>query len=254
MSKVVFKWSFTPPDYFEEPVEINCHKHVIQVSSGKAEVAVDSTGYDADPTIRKALHDCLNDRFLAIQLMTHRSYDLSRSAMSRLHPCGRKDVFLECDPIRFGISVSSADIQIRDSHGNIVSDSKRDRIDKQNSLGMLINKYRDSDITLKSLLRSYDAAVRDQDNEFVHLYEIREALSVKFGGERNACSELAISSSEWDRFGRLCNNEPLFQGRHRGKNPVALRNANQSELIDVRNTARKMIDNYLFYLESITTN
>ena len=40
---------------------------------------VDSAIYEADPAMRPRMHDALNDRFLGVQLLTHRTYELSRS-------------------------------------------------------------------------------------------------------------------------------------------------------------------------------
>lgn len=95
------------------------------------------------------------------------------------------------------------------------------------------------------MLRSYDAGVRDPNNELVHLYEIRDALSVKFGGESSARAALAITASQWSRLGQLCNNEPSRQGRHRGKTGEALRDASEGELVETRGIARAMIEAYL---------
>ena len=111
--------------------------------------------------------------------------------------------------------------------------------------------YRASDATLASLLRSNDAAVRDPGNELVHLYEIRDALSVEFGGHKQARSRLGISSADWSRFGLLCNNEPLRQGRHRGNTGAALRDATDSELMDARRIARDMVEAYLSHLDTL---
>ena len=95
------------------------------------------------------------------------------------------------------------------------------------------------------MLRSYDAGVRDPTNELVHLYEIRDALSAKFGGESAARATLAITASQWSRLGQLCNNEPLCQGRHRGKTGEVLRDATEAELAEARGIARAMIEAYL---------
>lgn len=137
--------------------------------------------------------------------------------MTRVYPDGRKDHFLEPEPGRIVINGHPVDFQVRDKDGNIIADSKRERIEKKKSLADPVSTYRASDTTLASLLRSHDAAVRDPNNELVHLYEIREALSVKFGGDKEARSELGTSASDWSRFGQLCNNEPLRPGRHRAR-------------------------------------
>ena len=232
------------------PIEIVRDDYRLTIAHGKAEARVDSTFYDANPTMRQTLHEMLNDRFLGVQLLTHRAYELSRPSRTRGHPDGRKDVFVELAPARIVVTGHPVDFQVRDKDGHIVTDSKRDRIEKKKSLADLVSTYRPGDRTLGLLLGSYDAAVHDPNNELVYLYEIREALSVKFGGDKEARSALGISSSDWSRFGSLCNNEPLRQGRHRGKGGADLRDATESELSEARGIARGMIEDYLRHLET----
>lgn len=248
----VLEWKFSPPDYFEAPIAIARDDYTLTIADGKAVARIDSLTYGANPSMRQALHDALNDRFLGVQLLSHRAYDLSRSTMIRLHPDGRRDIFLEAEPGHFMLTGHPVDIQIRDKNGSIIADSKRDRIEKKKSLADLVSTYRAHDGTLASLLRSHDAAVRDPNNELVHLYEIREALSVNFGGEKALRSALGISSSDWSRFGKLCNNQPLRQGRHRGRTGGALRDATEAELVEARGIARTMIEAYLQYLDTST--
>jgi len=247
---VVLEWKFSPPDYFEAPIEISRDDYILTIADGKAEARIDSAVYAANPSIRAALHDALNGRFLGVQLLTHKSYELSTSTMTRVHPDGRKDVFLEAEPGHIVLTGHPVDFQIRDKDGSIIADSRRDRIEKKKSLADLVSTYRTTDEVLASLLRSYDAAVRDPNNELVHLYEIREALSVKFGGKKAMRSALDTSSSDWSRFGQLCNTEPLRQGRHRGKSGGALRDATEAELSEARGIARAMIEDYLRYLDA----
>jgi len=247
---VVLEWKFSPPDYFEAPIEISRDDYTLTIGDGKTEARIDSAVYDANPSMRGVLHEALNDRFLAVQLLSHRAYELSTSTMTRLHPDGRRDVFLEVEPARIVMTGHPVDIQVRDKNGNIITDSRRDRIEKKKNLADLVSSHRASDGTLASLLRSYDAAVRDPNNELVHLYEIREALSVRFGGEKVLRSTLGISSSDWSRFGQLCNTQPLRQGRHRGKSGGALRDATEAELSEARGIARAMIEVYLRHLDT----
>lgn len=250
MSTVVeLDWTFSPPDYFEEPFEISRDGYSITIANGKVQAKIDSGVYDADPSLRQNLDEGLKDRFLGVQLLSHRSYELSKSTMTRLHPEGRKDIFLELEPARIVISGATVDIRLTDRDGNVVSDSRAERIERKRSLAELVAKHRSTDALLDSLLSSYDAAVRDPNNELVHLYETRDALSVRCGGEAAARAMVGITSSQWSRMGQLCNDEPLRQGRHRGKSGGALRDASEGELTEGRQIARAMIEGYLRHLE-----
>lgn len=248
-SVVIFEWKFTPPDYFEEPIEVSEHGYTMTIADGKAQAKLDSEVYEADPSIRQRMHNDLKDRCLAGQLVTHRAYELSNSTMTRVHPDGREDFFLDLEPGIYSFTGHAPDIRVTDRDGNIVSDTKRDRIEKKKTLAELVTKHHSRDALLASLIRSHDAAVRDAKNELVHLEEIREALVKRFGDEVAAQKALGISKTHWKRMGKICNDPDLRQGRHRGKAVGELRDATQSELAEVRRLALSMIESYLRYLE-----
>lgn len=83
----------------------------------------------------------------------------------------------------------------------------------------------------------------------VHLYEIRDSLSDRFGGGKRVEQELGISAAEWSDFGKLANNEPVREGRHRGKDLGILRNATIDELARARKFAKNLILKYLKLLD-----
>ena len=222
----------------------------MSIADGNVQAKIDALVYEADPSMRQRLHDGPNDRFPGVQLLSDRAYQLSKPTMTRMHPDGRKDFFVEPEPDRLQIFDNLVNVRVTNRHGNVISDSRQDRIEKKKSLAELVARYRSADGLLDALLLSYDAAVRDPNNELVHLYEIRDALSMRFGGETSARAALGISSSQWSRMGQLCNSEALRQGRHRGKTGGALRDASEAELTEIRAIARAMIESYLRYLES----
>ena len=250
-SVIVLEWHFSPPNYFEEPISISRHDYTMTIADGKVEARIDSATYDATPSMRQVLHDALNNRFLGVQLLSYRAYELSKSTMTRVHPDGRRDTTVFVEPFHMKITAYGVDIKATDIHGKVV-DTKRDRIEKKKSLAELVSTYSSTDTLLPSLLQSYNKAVRDPDNELVHLYEIRDALAKHFGGESAARSALSISSSQWSRLGQLCNNEPLRQGRHRGRSGGALRDATEGELTEARAISRAMVEAYLRHLQTHT--
>lgn len=246
---VLLEWTFSPGGYFEEPIEICRDDYIMTIVEGKVQATIDSAMYEADSEMRQRLHDSLNDRFLSVQLFNHRSYELSRSSMTRLHPNGRKDIFLEIEPARIVVSATGTlDVLVTDKEGTVIADSKRDRIERQKKLADLVAVH-GKDAVLASLLRSRNAAVRDPNNELIHLYEIRDALSKQFDGDAATQNTLPGIKAGWSRFGNLCNNMPLRQGRHRGNNVGVLRDATERELVEARDYARVMIEAYLQYLE-----
>lgn len=247
---VVLEWKFSPPDYFEEAIEISQQDYTMTIGDGHAHARIDLAIYEANPGMRERLRNVLNGQFLSVQLVTHRAYELSSPAMTITHPSGRRDVFVEVQPARAEATVGRVDFRITDKDGNITVDLRRDRIAKQERLAKLITSYLPKDTLLASLFRSNAAAAHDPDNELVHLYEIRDALSKNLGGDSAARRALSFSNGMWSCFGRLCNEEPVRQGRHRGRTGGALRDATEAELIEARGIAQAMIEAYLQYLEA----
>jgi hypothetical protein len=249
---IVLEWSFSPPNYFEDSIRVERDDYEMIIENGRVEAKIHPNVFENNPTMKDDLTNSLNDRFLGVQLLTHEPYQLSKASMCRLHPDGRRDITVFAEPGIIRVT-GTAEIIITDKDGNVIVDSRRDRIEKKKQLSELAEKYRKSDPTVASVLNSYKMAVNEPNNELVHLYEIRDALSKRFGSESAACHALNISSQQWSRLGRLANHESLKQGRHRGKNPGALRDATESELMEARHIARAFVEAYISYLERSNT-
>lgn len=242
---VHLEWSFTPADYFEQPLRIEREDYLMTVEDGQARTIIEAERFDSDPAMREKLHAELNDRFLAVQLITHKPFELSGPAVVRVHPDGRRNFSLEAHSVVLVASMGTMDITVADPDGNVLVDSRRDRLERKKTLAELVAEFRPRNPLLAKLLESHSAAVRDPNNELVHLYEIREALTRHFGGEKPARATLGVSSSTWSLFGQICNDMPLRQGRHRGKVLGPLRDATHAELSEARKIAQKLIESYL---------
>jgi len=137
-----------------------------------------------------------------------------------------------------------------DKDGNIVQNSRRDRIEKESSLAELVERYVENPL-LTTLLDAFEAAINDPRNELVHLYEIREALQKRFHGEDSARAALGCSKKTWQKLGKLADSEPVRPGRHRGRFAGKLRDATKGELNAARDVASKLIGAYLRHLEKL---
>lgn len=251
-ASVTLEWTFSPADYFEEPIKIRHDDYILMIDNGKVQARANYETYTANPSMRAALQDTLNSQFLGAQLVSNKEYKLSTTAtIYTMHPDGRKQIATEIPCGHIMITGHPPDLNAVDKSGNVILNTQRDRIEKKKRFADLVSRYR-GDYVLESLLRSHNTAVRDPNNELVHLYEIRDALSNRFGGESASRSTLGISSSDWSRFGLLCNNEPLKQGRHRGKHPDALRDATEAELSETRRISQSMIEAYLQHLDNFS--
>jgi hypothetical protein len=168
---VVLEWSFSPPDYFEEAIHIERETYSMTIDNGKVEARIDPAAYDREYKMRDKLREELSAYFLGAQLLAHTPYKLSgASSMYRLHPDRRRDVTVFPETCHITVSIGIPDIIVaKDKDGNIVSDSRRDRIEKRKKLAELAAKYRPQNKVVASILASYNMAVNDPSNELVHL-------------------------------------------------------------------------------------
>jgi hypothetical protein len=247
-SITVLEWTYSPADYFEAPVVVSRNDYQISIQGGKIDAKLTTEEYENNPGMKEIIEGSLESRFESVQLLTHREYSLTYSCRYCLHPDGRKDIFISPPPAKVSIRAFAPDILITGKDGTIY-DSRKERLEKQADLADLVAKYGARDIVAKALLRSYASAVKDPENELTHLYEIRDALAKHFGSRSQALSVLLVSNSDWDALGRLANDEPVKQGRHRGRYTGNLRDASEGELKKARNVALTLISAYLHHLE-----
>lgn len=238
---IQLEWQYSPKNYLEEPISISFEGGSIKISEGMALAEVEPSIFHEDETIRHKLTELIESRLQAVQIMTHADFDLGKPSRTDIRVDGKKDHFLEALSKMVLVSFGSMDTK----------KTKSDRLDKQRWIASVIDKHRATDVTLDQLLKSYQMSVKDPDNEFVHLYEIRDSLYKKFGSKKkNAIEKLSITSKQWDEIGELANSLPIKQGRHRGNSAGSLRDAYLSELERGRKSVANLIEKYLEYIES----
>jgi hypothetical protein len=241
------EWTYSPTDFFEEPLQIR-HEHCeLTIREGKIVAKVDPGYGDPRPTLRGQLDAELNNRFIGAQLVSAKPFKLSPASIHNQKPSGGRNTFIEfVDAIC--MASAHADIRIVSKDGNVICDTRTERIQRTHSLADLAAKYGRTDEVATKILQGYKNAIDDQGDLLVHLYEIRDALAKRFGGDREARRELKIER-EWECLGKLANDEPLKQGRHRGRMLSGLRDATRAELDAAKTAAQTMIENYLRYID-----
>ncbi len=249
IEQIIVEWNYKPNDYFEGNFTVEYDNCAIEIRSGTATAIIDPIHINKiDEIINKLTQDLIS-RFLAVQVMTHQKYNLGKPSRHDLKKDGIKNISIQVEDLVCVSDIFPADIIIGDANGNVISDTKQERIDKKKWFSETSARFRIKDQTLNQMLKSYSSSVSDPNNELVHLYEIRDAVSKEFGNESNTRSKLNITKKEWSDFGLMANKKPLLQGRHRGKNAGELRLADFAELNTVRKIASKIVENYLIYLE-----
>jgi hypothetical protein len=251
MDKIVsinYEWKYEPADYLEE-ITISLAEFQLTIRNGKAEALVDPRIIENNLNIRDDLTTVLKSRFDAVQLLTHREYSLGKPSRTDITEDGKQNIYLEVETAVIKAIAGKVDIIHRDGQGNVLYDSKRERMKQQRWFAETVSKFRALDNTLDQLLKSYRQAVKDPDNEFLYLYEIRDAIASKFGSKKNSLKQLGIVEKDWNLLGELSNKRNIKQGRHRGEFAGLLRDADASELEAARQIAVGFIEKYLYYLE-----
>ncbi len=204
--------------------------------------------YERDTALHEELHEHLYHAFRGTQLVALRPFDLSRPSKTRVHPDGKRVIYAEFTSAVVFVEGGPIDVIVRKADGTVI-DSKVERLAAKRELVEKVRRN-GSDEHLTAMLDSMARALSDKANCLVHLYEILDALSLKFGGKTPAINALSLPSSQWSELGRLANHEPLQEGRHRGKMVCSLRPATTVELDRCKTIASSFIVEYLQYLES----
>lgn len=248
-----FTWTYTPTDYLEQEITIDIDGFVMTIAEGAARVEVDSDYFKANPNIRRQFHDALRDRLLGVQLVAHERFELSKSRRVPISPSGGRGCVIEPETGHLRSVGGKPDIVQYDANGRVILDTKRDRIETKRSLAERVAKFRSQSDTLARMIRGFDGAMRNPKDEFVYLWEIADAAKLRFKDTPDIRASLGFDAGPWKRLKELCNELPLWQGRHRGKLPGPLRDATNDELDEARRIALGIIEAYMGHLEAERT-
>ncbi len=245
---LTLEWSYTPPDFFEEPPECHGDGYVAEIGNGRIVAKVSSVPSGPIEGLAKEIREQLETCFSSVQLFNSRPYELSEHLVTRIRADGTSVISVSASLTAH--ACLKAEVEALDKDGRVIFSSKKKRAAEMKALVERACAHLKNPV-LRSLLKSYKASVDDPDNLFIHLYEIRDAMGKCFGHPTNACPILGISKrKDWSRLGYLADEAPLRQGRHRGANIGQLRDATPVEIDEARAITKRMIEGYINYLES----
>ncbi len=246
--KFELEWIFQPPDFFEQKIEVADAQFTLELEAGLAKAVVNATIFDGNSEVAARIERSVKARLDAQKLVRHKPYQLGNSVQKRVDSGGNVHTLIFAEMVEVLYAEDRTDGVVRSADGTIIGDTYSRRLAADKAFGDQVTAH-DTDPLLAKLLSSFAKAVDDPNNELVHLYEIREALATTLGGETKARAALNVSKAGWSKLGSLCNNEPLKQARHRGKDLSGLRDATASELHEARAIARSLLDGYLSILD-----
>lgn len=232
------RWTFAPEELFEESFVVMHSDCEISFQKGVVVATIELSALENDPMVRPRVESLVANVFLGAQIGSHVRFELSQPAVTSLSADGTRGTVIECELGRAEGRGYQADLRY----------TRAERVLRKRMLGELAALLAPTDQILTRMLTSYDAAARDPSDELVHLYEIRDSATARFGNNANAIASLRFSKKAWARLGQLCNDLPLKEGRHRGKVSSALRTATEGELTEARMLASTLIEAYMNFL------
>lgn len=246
--KSTAKWVFTPKELFVEPFVCQYQCYELHFENG---TVIATSNQPKAPISRDELMELEKNIFGILQAKSvggvdYQAVTLNDLGVSNYFSDGMEgEIHYSTGGIGLGGTVEYIDL---DKDGKVIYDPRVEKEKKARKFLEKVHRHQNNDV-LRKLLESYDAANRNSGNEFVHLYEIRDALVKFFKKESIAKKELGFSSQNWNLFGKYTNDGELEQSRHRGLHLGKHRKATPEELATVRNLAREMIEKYLDYLD-----
>lgn len=244
ITNTVLEWVYTPPNLFEVGVHRSEPDYELDLNEGHATVTLAVPQDPVPDSLIQVIGGKIDMLLKARTARVHRSYTLDGPGVRQILNDGRRDVTLRVQSGELVLTGGLVDIVVRDAAGNVKHDTKTERIAVDEAFNRLLEQAAAKDPLVKPLLASYQASVDDPDNELTHLYEIRDAMRNRFVTIGQARQKLGISQQAWGDFDNLANDEPILEGRHRGKYIPNLRHATQQELEQARSFALSLIVAY----------
>jgi hypothetical protein len=232
-------WTFTPADLFEAPYEGTQPGAQLSITDGKAIVTV--SGSQPVQPVEEELKQWVLGVLRVRSIQTGRSFELRGNATAAEFKNSKSNIFVRVEPAVIRMTAGRVDVVQTDASGVVVRDTRVERVASDQAEMNEVSKKALTNAVLSAMLESFVAALNDREGEFVRLYEIRDALVKHFGSDRDAREQLGVSSGDWSKFGRLANDAPVIEGRHRGRHPDALRPATAEERQTMHALAKEWI-------------
>jgi hypothetical protein len=256
-NECIIEWSYTPYDFFEQSTSFSLtvrgRDYTLLVGSGKAKVAIGLEFYVSEE-FRKTGRSILNEltmevdrRCRGVELWNFVPYHLSAPNII-LPPNYQGSRVLFAEPATMYLGTGNVVLHALQGSGWL-----QQRLSEMRYFAEFVARYIGRHSTVDKMFLSLRAASRDPENEFLHLYEVLDALNAYFPSrsKKQICTEIGLDHDiVWKRLGNITNDKKYKQSRHRGSHSGESVNASNGLLEEARKLARKVIVTYVNYLES----
>jgi hypothetical protein len=243
VAKTELRWGYSPEDLFASGETFSISQGALTLAGGTASLVL-LAPVDPVPThMVEQARDTVYAILMGALVAYRRPCRLTESVTThQVSDTGVSSTIIAGSGalVATGVAVI-ASVQVHDKFGAVIGNSEQlKRQAVRDSILAIYPKIQRS-ATLRRLLQSYERSIEDVDNEFIHLYEIKDALKHHFGSQARAEAAFPGAATNLRTLGKLANFLPLAQGRHRGSHVGNLRPATVGELDDIRSAALALI-------------
>jgi hypothetical protein len=239
--KTTIAYRYEPASFFDEVTSLVIDAGSIIFDSGAATVtlstATDRVAREMVDAVTLSVRAALQPR----QLVNRALFTLRAPSVTQVQANGSVDAMVIPGTGNAVAAGGALSVTVTAPDGTVTYDGTAARFGRGRDLVNSISVKLGRPATLNRMLESFSASIADSDNELVHLYDIRDAIGEHYGGANAARTALGIPSSDWSTLGRIANQEPVRQGRHRGQHLNGLRDASTEELACARAIAQAII-------------
>lgn len=246
-AKTVLEWKYQPKNFFEEPFKIAVVSGEVAIADGTVKGEFHGKHFDEGREFLDKIDASVRVIFQARQVQVHQEFHLAKAGMAREHADGRREVTVSARGIQAATSVGRGEIVQKNADGEVIYDSKAERLRKQQVFRDNVAVLTPEDLVLKRMLQSFGNALADKENLLIHLFEVREALESQYPGRGSGLEvqkNLPKIKGGWGDFGNLANDKPILEGRHRGLHDE-LRPATVEEVDSALDYAQRLIEEYV---------
>jgi len=126
--RITLEGTHTPTDYLEEPVILERTDYTATIQEGRIEVIFRDPEPFPDVDRQAAVNREVRQVFRARMILTGRSSEVTGLTLKRHYPDGRADVWASGAAAGICIVTARADVIMTDSEGNVVRDTKAERL------------------------------------------------------------------------------------------------------------------------------
>jgi len=243
--RIVIRWRYRPATLLAGWLTIAFREGQIALDRGHAELSLfDRSSIPHEGWVLDAT-DLLSRVLTSLSVKARSQFSLKHASVVTIDPTGNEtDIrFPERSPLsssadRLGQIVTETDARVTYSRG-----ASFDAV--LGSFAEDVIRIGGQDGAVGPMVKAIYESIADPKNAFVHLYEVLEILTASLGKREQVAEDLAVDEDDISELGRLANSEPLQEGRHRGQNFSGLRPATNDELEFGRNTALRLLCEYL---------